>query len=142
MSEQIGETGKKLARGVQSGGSVLDSTGIPGLDEAVARERLAQEGPNELPAQNGAKRAWRVPRRLLARAHQPFRQRRPGPWVVLGACAFLVLVRLVPIVQRRFHFAPPHPTDVVFSLSAGVACILWFELVKLVKGRLAWGGGW
>jgi hypothetical protein len=59
------------------------------------------------------------------------------PWVVLGACTFLALVLLAPVVQKLFHFAPLHATDVLFSLSAGVACVLWFELVKLVKRRLA-----
>jgi P-type Ca2+ transporter type 2C len=59
------------------------------------------------------------------------------PWVVLGACAFLALVLLVPAVQRLFHFAPLHATDVLISLGAGVACVLWFELVKLAKRRLA-----
>jgi Ca2+-transporting ATPase len=59
------------------------------------------------------------------------------PWVVLGACGFLALVLLVPVVQKLFHFAPLHATDVLISLGAGVACVLWFELVKLAKHRLA-----
>jgi len=57
------------------------------------------------------------------------------PWVVLGACAFLALVLLVPMVQKLFHFAPLHATDVLISLGVGVACVLWFELVKLAKGK-------
>jgi Ca2+-transporting ATPase len=64
----------------------------------------------------------------------------PNPallWVVLGACGFLALVLLVPVVQKLFHFAPLHATDVLISLGAGVACVLWFELVKLAKRRLA-----
>ena len=63
----------------------------------------------------------------------------PNPallWVVLGTCAFLALVLLVPVVQRLFHFAPLDATDAILSLSAGVACVLWFELVKLVQRRL------
>ena len=59
------------------------------------------------------------------------------PWVVAGACAFLALVLLVPVVQKLFHFAPLHATDALISLGAGVACVLWFELVKLAKRRLA-----
>jgi Ca2+-transporting ATPase len=59
------------------------------------------------------------------------------PWVVLGACALLALVLLVPAVQKLFHFAPLHTTDAVVSLGAGVTCVLWFELVKLVKSRRA-----
>jgi Ca2+-transporting ATPase len=58
------------------------------------------------------------------------------PWVVLGACAFLALVLVVPVVQKLFHFAPLHAMDVLLSMTAGVACVLWFELVKLVKRRL------
>jgi Ca2+-transporting ATPase len=60
----------------------------------------------------------------------------PNPalrWVVLGACAFLAVVLLVPVVQKLFHFAPLHARDLMISLGAGVACVLWFELVKLVK---------
>ena len=62
----------------------------------------------------------------------------PNPallWVVLGACAILALVLLVPVVQKLFHFAPLHVTDVLMSLGAGVACVLWFELVKLIGAR-------
>lgn len=63
----------------------------------------------------------------------------PNPallWVVLGTCAFLALVLLVPVVQRLFHFAPLDATDAILSLSAGVACVLWFEVVKLGKRQL------
>ena len=57
------------------------------------------------------------------------------PWVVLGTCAFLALVLLTPLVQRLFHFAPLHATDLFMSLGAGVACVLWFEFVKLAMKR-------
>ena len=62
----------------------------------------------------------------------------PNPalrWVVLGACAFLALVLLVPVVQRLFHFAPLHVTDLLLSLGAGLICVLWFELIKLAKRK-------
>jgi Ca2+-transporting ATPase len=52
-------------------------------------------------------------------------------WVVTGACAFLAIILSVPFVQRLFDFAPLHPMDVVFSLGAGLVCVLWFELLKL-----------
>jgi len=62
----------------------------------------------------------------------------PNPallWVVLGACAFLALVLLVPVVQRLFHFAPLHARDLLLSLGAGLVCVLWFELIKLAKRK-------
>lgn len=54
-------------------------------------------------------------------------------WVVFGACIFLVVVLTVPFAQRLFYFAPLHPVDLVFSLGAGLVCVLWFELLKLAK---------
>jgi P-type Ca2+ transporter type 2C len=57
------------------------------------------------------------------------------PWVVLGACAFLALVLLVPFIQKLFHFAPLHARDLLLSLGAGLGCVLWFELMKLAKRK-------
>ena len=54
-------------------------------------------------------------------------------WVVLGACAFLGAVLVVPFAQRLFHFAPLHPADLLLSLGAGLTCVLWFELVKFAR---------
>jgi Ca2+-transporting ATPase len=54
-------------------------------------------------------------------------------WVVLFTGTFLAIALVVPFAQHVFHFAPLHTTDVVFSLSAGLICVLWFELVKLAK---------
>jgi Ca2+-transporting ATPase len=54
-------------------------------------------------------------------------------WVVLGACALLAVVLVVPFAQRLFHFAPLHATDLILSLGAGLVCVLWFELVKLAR---------
>jgi len=58
-------------------------------------------------------------------------------WVVIGACLFLAVVLFVPFAQRLFHFAPLHAFDLILSLGAGLVCVLWFELVKLVKRRQA-----
>lgn len=58
-------------------------------------------------------------------------------WVVLGTCVLLALVLGVPFAQRLFHFAPLHGTDLLFSLGAGLVCVLWFELVKLTRRRRA-----
>jgi Ca2+-transporting ATPase len=60
----------------------------------------------------------------------------PNPalrWVVLGACGLLAAVLVVPFAQRLFHFAPLHAMDLILSLGAGFVCVLWFELVKLVR---------
>ena len=60
----------------------------------------------------------------------------PNPallWVVLGACALLAAVLVVPFAQRLFHFAPLHTTDLMLSLGAGLVCVLWFELVKFAR---------
>lgn len=54
-------------------------------------------------------------------------------WVVFGACLFLAVVLAVPFAQRLFYFAPLHPVDLVFSLGAGLVCVLWFELLKLTR---------
>jgi Ca2+-transporting ATPase len=66
--------------------------------------------------------------------------RQPNPalrWVGLGAMALLFVALEVPIVQRFFHFAPLHLTDLLLSLGAGLACVLWFETVKWTRRRAA-----
>lgn len=59
----------------------------------------------------------------------------PNPavrWVLLGAASLLGVAVLVPFARRLFHFAALHLTDLLLSLGAGVVCVLWFEVVKLV----------
>jgi len=53
--------------------------------------------------------------------------------VVFGAITFLAVVLMVPFAQRLFYFAPIHPMDLIFSLGAGLVCVLWFEGLKLTK---------
>ena len=63
----------------------------------------------------------------------------PNPvlwWVVGGAIALLPLVLLVPFAQRLFHFAPIGVSDLAYSVAAGLACAIWFDLVTLGKGRV------
>ncbi len=57
-------------------------------------------------------------------------------WVVGGTAAFLALVLFVPAAQHLFHFAPLRARDMALSLGAGVACMMWFELLKLTKWRI------
>ena len=54
-------------------------------------------------------------------------------WVLIGTCALLTVVLLVPVAQDLFHFAPLHAKDLILSLGAGLTCVLWFELFKLRK---------
>jgi Ca2+-transporting ATPase len=54
-------------------------------------------------------------------------------WVLGGALIFLGLVVFVPPLQKLFHFAPMHSIDILIALGAGIASILWFELVKIVS---------
>jgi Ca2+-transporting ATPase len=54
-------------------------------------------------------------------------------WVVLGACALLLVVLVVPFAQRLFHFAPIHQMDLILSLGSGMVCVLWFDLLKLAR---------
>jgi Ca2+-transporting ATPase len=58
-------------------------------------------------------------------------------WVALGSGVFLAAVLTIPFAQRLFHFAPLHAVDLGLSLGAGLVCVLWFELYKLIDRRSA-----
>ena len=56
----------------------------------------------------------------------------PALWFVLaGTVGVLAFVLFFPFTQRLFHFAPVHAGDLLLSISAGLACTLWFEGLKL-----------
>lgn len=57
-------------------------------------------------------------------------------WVLLGTTGLLAIVLFVPAAQGLLHFAPLHPTDLALALGAGVMCVAWFEVVKLVRRRV------
>ncbi|MBF0295634.1 MAG: cation-translocating P-type ATPase [Magnetococcales bacterium] len=62
----------------------------------------------------------------------------PNPavqWIGAGVAIFLTLVLSVPLLSRLFHFDPMHGSDLVACLAAGVLAILWFELLKVMRGR-------
>ena len=68
----------------------------------------------------------------------------PNPalwWVLSGTSAFLALVLFVPAAQGLFHFAPLRGADMALGFGAGVACVIWFELLKLSKWRIGGPGG-
>ena len=59
----------------------------------------------------------------------------PNPalwWVVGGTALFLTAVLTTPTLQHLFRFAPLHANDLALSLAAGVICLLWFDLVKVL----------
>lgn len=54
-------------------------------------------------------------------------------WVIGGAAVFLALILSVPFLRDLFGFAVLHPIDVLICLAAGIAAILWFEGIKVVR---------
>jgi P-type Ca2+ transporter type 2C len=56
-------------------------------------------------------------------------------WVAGGAMFFLALVLYVPSLRSLFHFNRLHPLDLVLCLASGVAGILWFEILKVLRRR-------
>lgn len=55
--------------------------------------------------------------------------------VVAGATVLLGLVLAVPVLRGLFRFGVLHPDDLLFSLGAGIAGIVPFEIYKLVSRR-------
>ena len=52
-------------------------------------------------------------------------------WVVAGSATLLCIVLFVAPVRALFSFAPLHAQDIGLSLAAGLACLAWFEVLKL-----------
>lgn len=70
---------------------------------------------------------------------QTIRSTNRSMWaIVIGTIVGLALVLYVPPLRNLFHFAVPHPRDVLITVSAGFFGVLWFEALKLIsnKGRL------
>jgi P-type Ca2+ transporter type 2C len=64
--------------------------------------------------------------------------RSPNPalwWVVGSALAFMGLVLYVPPLRNLFHFTILHANDLAICLAAGFFSIIWFEALKIYKGR-------
>jgi P-type Ca2+ transporter type 2C len=57
-------------------------------------------------------------------------------WVTGGALIFLGLVVYLPPLQKLFRFAPLGGSDVIIAVSAAIASVLWFELLKLRGKRI------
>jgi Ca2+-transporting ATPase len=56
-------------------------------------------------------------------------------WVIGGAATMLSLVLTVPFLQKLFHFNRLHVADVLLCVAAGIVSIVWFEVLKIFKGR-------
>jgi len=55
-------------------------------------------------------------------------------WLVIGgALVFILLILYVPALRDIFKMAYLHPIDIVFCFAAGIASILWFEILKAVR---------
>ncbi len=53
--------------------------------------------------------------------------------VVAGAGLTLVLALFVPFLRGIFRFEELFPHDAALAVGAGLSCLLWFEVLKLVK---------
>ena len=56
-------------------------------------------------------------------------------WVVVAAVVFLMSVIYTPFLQKLFSFTAMKPQDFVIALCAGIAGVLWFELLKKVAKK-------
>jgi Ca2+-transporting ATPase len=55
--------------------------------------------------------------------------------IVAFTLIFLGVVIYVPSLRNLFHFGMLHPGDLVVCLAAGIATILWFEVIKYISWR-------
>ncbi|MDD1679241.1 MAG: cation-translocating P-type ATPase [Methanomicrobiales archaeon] len=70
------------------------------------------------------------------------RRTNPALWIVTaGTLLFLSLVLLVPTLQDLFRFSPLGLVEILLSLAAGVASILWFEVFKGIYKPSWWTSG-
>jgi Ca2+-transporting ATPase len=58
-------------------------------------------------------------------------------WVLAGAVSFLGLVLYVPFLRVLFHFTVLHPLDIMIALAAGIAGVVWFEGLKMLRKQVA-----
>ena len=58
-------------------------------------------------------------------------------WVLGGAALMLACVLCMQFLRDLFRFGPLRPVDLAFFLVAGVVSIAWFELLKVLKPKVA-----
>ena len=56
-------------------------------------------------------------------------------WVLGGAAVFLGAVLYIPTLRSLFRLSTLHFVDLLICLCAGVVSIIWFEGLKMIKGR-------
>jgi P-type Ca2+ transporter type 2C len=56
-------------------------------------------------------------------------------WVTGGTILLLGLVLLIPMVRDLFTFSLPSIPELLLCLAAGIVCLLWFEVVKIIVRR-------
>jgi Ca2+-transporting ATPase len=56
-------------------------------------------------------------------------------WVTGGAILFLGMALYVPFLRDLFRFSFLHPIDILICVVAGVASVLWFEVLKIMSAR-------
>ena len=56
-------------------------------------------------------------------------------WVLGGAAVFLGAVLYIPTLRSLFRLSTLHLVDLLICLCAGVVSIIWFEGLKMIKGR-------
>ena len=56
-------------------------------------------------------------------------------WVTGGAFVVLGLVLYVPFLRDLFGFTRLHLIDLAIALAAGIASVLWFEILKVISRR-------
>ena len=56
-------------------------------------------------------------------------------WVVGGTLVFLAAVLYIPFLRELFGFSYLHFLDVAICFMAGIASIIWFEVLKIINGR-------
>jgi Ca2+-transporting ATPase len=59
-------------------------------------------------------------------------------WVLSGAVFFLGLVIYVPVLRDLFRFSTLHAIDIGTAFLMGLAGILWFEGMKVVRKKKRW----
>jgi Ca2+-transporting ATPase len=60
-------------------------------------------------------------------------------WVVGGATVGMGLILHQTFLRSLFHFDALHAVDLALCVGAGVVSVLWFELLKLWRGRAKHG---
>lgn len=56
-------------------------------------------------------------------------------WVIGGALIFLGVILYIPTIRDLFHFDILHPNDILICLGTGIASILIFESIKLIRRK-------